>query len=187
MPSVRAASSALPRSREAIAVTSLHTPFCMPGMTFVTAIFAVLRIPQRTLDIARHHSRKVLGGKTCAGQKSASGKFSQPVVSDLPAVSPQSFGPKEFYRRCFNIHPPGGSSHLVSIELLHMLVVSLWHEDHVARRSAHGKWRARDRRQCSRACVQSESRDLLRQDADVYELPSWIHSDGRGLSGTAKR
>lgn len=27
-------------------------------MTFVTAIFAVLRIPQRTLDIARHHSRK---------------------------------------------------------------------------------------------------------------------------------
>ena len=58
MPSVRAASSALLRSREAIAVTSLHTPFCMPGMTFVTAIFAVLRIPQRTLDIARHHSRK---------------------------------------------------------------------------------------------------------------------------------
>jgi hypothetical protein len=44
----------------------------MPGMTFVTAIFAVLRIPQRTLDIARHHSRKVLGGKTCAGEKSVS-------------------------------------------------------------------------------------------------------------------
>jgi hypothetical protein len=40
----------------------------MPGMTFVTAIFAVLRIPQRTLDIARHHSRKRVGGKTCAGQ-----------------------------------------------------------------------------------------------------------------------
>src|SRR5215469_17345447 len=58
MPSVRAASSALPRSREAIAVTSLHTPFCMPGMTFVTAMFAVLKIPQRTLDIARHHSCK---------------------------------------------------------------------------------------------------------------------------------
>src|SRR5215813_11195295 len=70
MPSVRAASSALPRSREAIAVTSLHTPFCMPGMTFVTAIFAVLRIPQRTLDIARHHSRKDRSGKTCAVQKS---------------------------------------------------------------------------------------------------------------------
>src|SRR5215470_20316662 len=68
MPSVRAASSALPRSREAIAVTSLHTPFCMPGMTFVTAIFAVLRIPQRTLDIARHHSRKGLGGKTRAAR-----------------------------------------------------------------------------------------------------------------------
>jgi hypothetical protein len=75
MPSVRAASSALRRSREAIAVTSLHTPFCMPGMTFVTAIFAVLRIPQRTLDIATHHSRKDPGGKTCARQKSASGKF----------------------------------------------------------------------------------------------------------------
>src|SRR5215475_12445664 len=66
MPSVRAASSALPRSREAIAVTSLHTPFCMPGMTFVTAIFAVLRIPQRTLDINRHHSRKFLVEKLCA-------------------------------------------------------------------------------------------------------------------------
>ena len=75
MPSVRAAFSALPRSREAIAVTSLHTPFCMAGMTFVTAIFAVLRIPQRTLDIARHHSRKGRGGKTCAGQKSDWGKF----------------------------------------------------------------------------------------------------------------
>ena len=63
MPSVRAASSALCRSREAIAVTSLHTPFCMPGMTFVRAIFAVLRIPQRTLDIARHHSRKGVAEK----------------------------------------------------------------------------------------------------------------------------
>jgi len=56
-------------SREAIAVTSLHTPFCMPGMTFVTAIFAVLRIPQRTLDKVRHHSRKDLGGKTCGGSE----------------------------------------------------------------------------------------------------------------------
>jgi hypothetical protein len=34
-------------------------------MTFVTAIFAVLRIPQRTLDIARHHSGKGRGGETC--------------------------------------------------------------------------------------------------------------------------
>jgi hypothetical protein len=76
MPSVRAASSALPRSREAIAVTSLHTPFLMPGMTLVTAIFAVLRIPQRTLDIASHHSRKGDGGKTCADQKSAPGEVS---------------------------------------------------------------------------------------------------------------
>ena len=59
------------RSREAIAVTSLHSPFCMAGMTFFTAISAVLSIPQRTLDIARHHSRKGRGGKTCADQKPA--------------------------------------------------------------------------------------------------------------------
>src|SRR5215813_8795223 len=87
MPSVRAASSALRRSREAIAVTSLHTPFCMPGMTFVTAIFAVLRIPQRTLDIATHHSR---GGKTCAGPEIGFGEVSQLVVlvvSGCPTVS----------------------------------------------------------------------------------------------------
>src|ERR1700720_3152460 len=79
MPSVRAASSALPRSREAIAVTSLHTPFCMPGMTFVTAIFAVLRIPQRTLDIARHHRRKGRGGKTCADLSQIGGSLAPPA------------------------------------------------------------------------------------------------------------
>src|ERR1700684_367772 len=68
MPRVRAASSALRRSREAIAVTSLHAPFCIPGMTFVTAILAVLRIPQRTLlDISRHHSRKGCGRKNQHG------------------------------------------------------------------------------------------------------------------------
>jgi hypothetical protein len=66
------------RNREAIAVTSLHTPFCMPGMTFVTAIFAVLRIPQRTLDIARHHNRKDRDGETCAGPKSACRKMESP-------------------------------------------------------------------------------------------------------------
>jgi hypothetical protein len=54
----------------------------MPGMTFVTAIFAVLRIPQRTLDIARHHSRKGGGGKTYAEQKSAPG--SQPRLPRTP-------------------------------------------------------------------------------------------------------
>src|SRR6202023_591073 len=86
MPSVRAAFSALPRSREAIAVTSLHTPFCMAGMTFVTAIFAVLRIPQRTLDIARHHSRKGRGGKTCADQMSP-GKPRKLVVGSDRSMS----------------------------------------------------------------------------------------------------
>ena len=89
MPSVRAASSALPRSREAIAVTSLHTPFSMPGMIFVTAIFAVLRIPQRTLDIARHHSRKGRGGKTCATRSRLRG--SQPRLPRTPFLD--SVGP----------------------------------------------------------------------------------------------
>src|SRR5215469_13004318 len=90
MPRIWAAFSALPRSREAIAVTSLHAPFCMPGMTFVTAIFAVLRTPQRTLDIARYHSRKGLGGKTCGGPESASGTqnpFSEQFTATIRSVS----------------------------------------------------------------------------------------------------
>src|ERR1700733_7165684 len=49
MPRARATSSALWRSREAIAVTSLQSPFCMAGTTFLTPIPAVLRTPQRTL------------------------------------------------------------------------------------------------------------------------------------------
>src|SRR5258708_1176684 len=48
MPSLRAAASARLRSREAMAVISLHSPFCMAGATLSTPIFAVLRIPQRT-------------------------------------------------------------------------------------------------------------------------------------------
>src|ERR1700721_465628 len=48
MPSVFATSSALRRSREATAVTSIHSLVCIAGMTFLTAIPAVLRIPQRT-------------------------------------------------------------------------------------------------------------------------------------------
>src|ERR1700676_2684501 len=43
-----ATSSALRRSREAIAVTSIQSLFCIAGITFLTAIPAVLRIPQRT-------------------------------------------------------------------------------------------------------------------------------------------
>src|SRR5258708_5704307 len=59
MPSARAASSALWRSREAIAVAALPSPFCIAGMTFLTAIVAAPRTPQRTLlDIADYHSRK---------------------------------------------------------------------------------------------------------------------------------
>src|SRR5271163_4175882 len=49
MPRARAVSSALPWSREAIATTSTHSPFCMAGITFLTPIPAVLRTPQRTL------------------------------------------------------------------------------------------------------------------------------------------
>src|SRR5229473_5124529 len=65
MPSVRATSSALRRSREAIAVTSLHSPFCIPGMTFLTPIAAVLRTPQRTLlAISGHHRRKCVLDKS---------------------------------------------------------------------------------------------------------------------------
>src|SRR5882757_4874524 len=48
MPRALAASSALRRSREAIAVTSTQSLFCIPGMAFLVAIPAVLKIPQRT-------------------------------------------------------------------------------------------------------------------------------------------
>src|SRR5579863_164676 len=59
MPRVWAACSAEARSREAIATTSLHSPFCIAGTTLFTAIEAVLRIPHRTLlDIGKHHSCK---------------------------------------------------------------------------------------------------------------------------------
>src|SRR5258708_2338282 len=40
MPSLCAASSALLRSREAIAAMSLHSPFCIPGITFLMAMLA---------------------------------------------------------------------------------------------------------------------------------------------------
>ncbi len=48
MPSLRAAASARLRSREAMAVISLHSLFCIAGATLSTPIFAVLRIPHRT-------------------------------------------------------------------------------------------------------------------------------------------
>src|SRR5579859_8031842 len=49
MPRPLAASSALRRSREAIAITSTQSLLCIPGIAFLVAIPAVLRIPQRTL------------------------------------------------------------------------------------------------------------------------------------------
>src|SRR5215467_1392025 len=49
MPSARAACSAFSRSRDAIAVTSLHSPFCMAGITFLMAILATPSTPHRTL------------------------------------------------------------------------------------------------------------------------------------------
>src|SRR6266568_2840316 len=51
MPSRFATSCAFDRSLEAIALTSDQSPRCIAGTTFLTAIFAVLRIPQRTLSI----------------------------------------------------------------------------------------------------------------------------------------
>src|SRR5438094_3827732 len=50
MPSSFAALSALLVSREAIATMSLHSPFCIAGMALVSAKWAVLRTPQRTLS-----------------------------------------------------------------------------------------------------------------------------------------
>src|ERR1700678_2077376 len=57
MPRVRATCSALPRSREAIALTSTQSPFCMAGKTFLTPIAAVLKTPQRTLFGIDGHDR----------------------------------------------------------------------------------------------------------------------------------
>ena len=48
MPSERAASAALPASREAMATISASVPRCMAGITFFTAIAATPRMPQRT-------------------------------------------------------------------------------------------------------------------------------------------
>jgi hypothetical protein len=46
-----ALSCAFAKSREAIATTSHHSLRRIAGMTFVNAIFAVLRIPQRILSV----------------------------------------------------------------------------------------------------------------------------------------
>src|ERR1700686_2157565 len=60
MPSARAASSALWRSREAIALNSTQSPFCIAGNTFFMPIPAVLNTPQRTLfGILGNDTRKV--------------------------------------------------------------------------------------------------------------------------------
>src|SRR5688572_14385858 len=48
MPRLAAASSALARSREAIAVTVDASPRCMAGITLTVAIFATPSTPQRT-------------------------------------------------------------------------------------------------------------------------------------------
>src|SRR6266403_4649080 len=48
MPSFFAASFAFFKSREAIAAISLHSPFCIPGITFFVAIDAAPRTPHFT-------------------------------------------------------------------------------------------------------------------------------------------
>ena len=51
MPSDAAVARARSALREAIATTCVCVPRCIAGMTFVRAIFAVLRTPQRTFFI----------------------------------------------------------------------------------------------------------------------------------------
>ena len=46
-----AASVALERSREAMAVIAHHGLRCIAGITFCSAMFAVLKIPQRTISV----------------------------------------------------------------------------------------------------------------------------------------
>src|SRR5215213_917614 len=46
-----AAFSAFDRSRDAIPLISHHGLLCIAGITFFSAMFAVLKIPQRTLPI----------------------------------------------------------------------------------------------------------------------------------------
>src|SRR3989442_2238768 len=53
MPSVRAASSAFSRLREAMAATSIHSAFWIAGITFRVAILATPRTPDRTLARAK--------------------------------------------------------------------------------------------------------------------------------------
>ena len=64
MPSALAASTAFAWSREEIAAISLHSPFCIPGKTFLTPIAAVLRTPQRTFLFAiSNHDEGYLRGR----------------------------------------------------------------------------------------------------------------------------
>src|SRR5437879_5012715 len=66
MPRARAVSCARVRSREAIPVTSLHSPCCMAGITRLTAMRAVESTPQRTFFIDSELYRE--GGVALAGR-----------------------------------------------------------------------------------------------------------------------
>src|SRR6266567_737746 len=59
MPSAAAASRDFARSREAMASIDINFPCCMPGITFLTPIAAVLRTPQRIFFgiVANHKAR----------------------------------------------------------------------------------------------------------------------------------
>src|SRR5579862_3133839 len=50
MPSLPAAVAALSKSRDAMATTSDHSPFCIAGITLTVAIFATPRTAHRTLS-----------------------------------------------------------------------------------------------------------------------------------------
>ena len=58
-----AACFAFERSREAIAVISHHGLRCIAGMTFLSAMFAVLKIPQRTLIMVEEFHAKAQRSK----------------------------------------------------------------------------------------------------------------------------
>src|SRR5690349_1948500 len=83
MPSFFAVSFAFFKSREAIAAISLHSPFCIPGITFLVAIDAAPSTPHFTFPkLATFPSASV------------------PLLSRRAAPSNSSYTPLCYYRAC---------------------------------------------------------------------------------------
>src|ERR1700761_2085921 len=87
MPRARATSSALLRSREVIAVTSIQSLCCIPGIAFLIAIEAVPKIPQRTLlpipGILEPRAAENAGHRPAEDEKICA---QRPMVEVLPVV-----------------------------------------------------------------------------------------------------